>query len=1552
MKNKKNKIKQLISLIIIIAVLGTILPQLTISALSSEISVLGVDDAEFAGGDGTEENPYLVATPDHLNNVRNHLDCHFRQIADIDMSSVSNWKPIGNGTSLYGATMMHELPDLPYDPFLGSFDGNNYRIYNLTIKDSNISYGSDVYGLFSALGACTVENVNLVGVNYSINKKSTDYEGLWTEYGAQYGVYTGGIAGICTNESVVNNCSCSGSISVVHCSYAFVGGILGRGRATKCNNSTDINVNADSSSRDECDSTVWCGGIVGHPHTVNGVLSECLNQGNIVVVAGNGLHIGGISGEDGKINNCMNTGNIEGHTIHNSTFPGAGGNCNCGGIVGKTSSDYTKNCVNYGNVYASIDKRFTSTTPTSYAGGVVGWCGYYGSGRVFNCVNNSKNITSKQRDLDNQIVDGTAGRIAGYSISIKECYSSDTTTVNSSLVSGNSADSNGEGVNKSTLLTQAPYKEFDFNNIWSFDSQIGGAVLSHYYSDGSQANNLTTVWNDHTYQLYEVGMTWAEAKAFCEEKGGHLVTITSQEEQRFIEELINRGNKNQYLLGATDEEKEGTWRWVTGEKWDYSNWDKNMPDNGEGRQEDYLQIYRINNHYVNGSQAFKWNDITIDNYYSPQPDLFRTEHIGLICEWDSIVDTDPGASVPIEKDIEISYESIKIKAHFSEKFFEKSAYEYNHALAQLTLGVVLSGFSKDQDARWGETSADAAKDRRSNIEEAYKQMGFIIPANYFHYDIKLNETKDKVAYSIAKRPLSTGETLIAVVVRGGGYGGEWSSNFNVGTGEQFHDGFNKAAQEVYGSAVEAIQATNGKVKLWITGYSRGAAVANLFSAKIDDYAQSSNKVSPDGIFAYTFATPQGVTKRGNASAKLYKNIFNIINPGDPVAEVAMTKWGFTRYGVTKEFDRKIVKQYQSVINQQYQANFHGEGDFDVETNLKQETTIAAFMKILCGEFPTTKSSIKIQKVLQELEEFNNLRKNIGDKENLQKAEWAPISIPEYYIELYEKYEKGFVCAYSNASNYLESNIIGKKIKEKVDSNSLANITLILTLCELHGLKSSRVADIIINIIKSNLASVYFKWKVLGYFESIGEIKQGHFPETYLAWMTQSESIVFGKESSKKHFWNISIHCPVDIKVYDNSDILVADIKDHDIISSDIPVIIDGESTEFILNEAPGTYRIEITPTENGKMTYTVTELDENEAVERRINYVDISISPGEAYIGNINTENNYYSGKYDLSCVKGGSISSVYASEVLVDNYDVTLQVVISGNGDVIGEGDYIKGDTAVLRAYPDEGNTFVGWYANNRLLSKETVYKNQMLDDAEVKAIFEKRVDEMHTWKETDAVDIPGIDDIVAIRYTCQNCGLTKTEIQEKASEPCSGDINCPGKVFLDMPARGTWAHDPIDWAVVKGVTNGTDSTHFSPNSTCTRAQVVTFLWRANGCPEPQGKGNPFTDVKPDAYYYKAVLWAVEQGITTGTSTSTFSPNSGCTRGQVVTFLWRASEKPEPSNSFNPFGDVGPDEYYSKAVLWAVEKEITNGTSANKFSPNSTCTRAQIVTFLYRAMA
>ena len=173
----------------------------------------------------------------------------------------------------------------------------------------------------------------------------------------------------------------------------------------------------------------------------------------------------------------------------------------------------------------------------------------------------------------------------------------------------------------------------------------------------------------------------------------------------------------------------------------------------------------------------------------------------------------------------------------------------------------------------------------------------------------------------------------------------------------------------------------------------------------------------------------------------------------------------------------------------------------------------------------------------------------------------------------------------------------------------------------------------------------------------------------------------------------------------------------------------------------------------------------------------------------------------------------------------------------------------------------------------------------------------------------------------------------------------------FRDVFSDDYYA-DAVLWAVQHEpqITNGTEPGVFSPGAACTRAQMVTFLWRAAGCPQPKDKTNPFRDVKSGDYFYQAVLWAVENGITAGTGANTFSPGARVTRAQTVTFLWRAAKSPAVAGSV-PFQDVPTRQYYTDAVLWAVKKKITNGTDATHFSPDASCTRGQIVTFLYRAV-
>ena len=190
----------------------------------------------------------------------------------------------------------------------------------------------------------------------------------------------------------------------------------------------------------------------------------------------------------------------------------------------------------------------------------------------------------------------------------------------------------------------------------------------------------------------------------------------------------------------------------------------------------------------------------------------------------------------------------------------------------------------------------------------------------------------------------------------------------------------------------------------------------------------------------------------------------------------------------------------------------------------------------------------------------------------------------------------------------------------------------------------------------------------------------------------------------------------------------------------------------------------------------------------------------------------------------------------------------------------------------------------------------------------------------------------------TCTRCGAKDPNWSAPVQNP-----------FVDVE-QSDYYYDAVLWAVNHEITAGTNATHFSPNGTCTRAQVVAFLWRAAGKPEPSSTLNPFVDVSADSYYYKAVLWAAENGIVYGTSANRFSPNASCTRAQVVCFLYRYQGNPSHGTA-NPFRDVTGGAYYYDAVLWAAENGVVYGTDTTHFSPDKTCTRGQVVCFLYRLL-
>ena len=277
------------------------------------------------------------------------------------------------------------------------------------------------------------------------------------------------------------------------------------------------------------------------------------------------------------------------------------------------------------------------------------------------------------------------------------------------------------------------------------------------------------------------------------------------------------------------------------------------------------------------------------------------------------------------------------------------------------------------------------------------------------------------------------------------------------------------------------------------------------------------------------------------------------------------------------------------------------------------------------------------------------------------------------------------------------------------------------------------------------------------------------------------------------------------------------------------------------------------------------------------------------------------------------SASIPVENELYQVNYSATGGTI---SADVANGERVLKGTQVTLTTAPNSGYSFVQWLVNGKAVSSSSTLTITV--DSNMNIIAD------YSW--TGGTVNPG-----------------KPSQPSQPSEPTT-----PGSKFVDVK-KDDFFFDAVNWAVDNGITTGTSATTFSPNGNCTRAQAVTFLWRAKGSPAPTATTTAFTDIVPGSFYYDAVLWAVENGITNGTSATTFSPDATCTRGQIVTFLHRSLNQPAAGTN-NPFTDVAADAFYANAVLWAVANNVTNGTSATTFSPDATCTRGQIVTFLYRA--
>ena len=328
---------------------------------------------------------------------------------------------------------------------------------------------------------------------------------------------------------------------------------------------------------------------------------------------------------------------------------------------------------------------------------------------------------------------------------------------------------------------------------------------------------------------------------------------------------------------------------------------------------------------------------------------------------------------------------------------------------------------------------------------------------------------------------------------------------------------------------------------------------------------------------------------------------------------------------------------------------------------------------------------------------------------------------------------------------------------------------------------------------------------------------------------------------------------------------------------------------------------------------------------------------------------------FKIHVVLSGEYYGAYYKEFTVGNPEITVTFDPNGGSVSPTSKTITKGIAYGILPIPTKTNyTFKGWYTaasgGSKVTSSTTV-------NATANHTLYAHWTSAHTHDYKSVVTKPTCTQAGYTTYTC-SCGDSyKSDYKDALGHDYKNgtctrcgtkDPNYkPQADFTDV-AAGSYCYDAVQWAVANGITNGTDATHFSPNAGCTRGQVVTFLWRAAG--EPVVSGNVgFVDVAPGSYCYEAVKWAVANGITNGTDATHFSPNATCTRGQVVTFMYRAEGEPAVGGNVG-FVDVAAGSYCYNAVQWAVANGITKGTDTTHFSPSATCTRGQVVTFLYRA--
>ena len=1314
--------------------------------------------------------------------------------------------------------------------YWGNFNGNNHTITNLAINITD-DYG----GIFGKISRGTVENLSVSGIVSTSHNSST------------ITVYpVGGIVASTSESSAIQNCSFSGEVS----GYASVGGIVGsnsRGIVRKCSNSGSVTAELQRS-----------GGIVGSNF---GTIELCCNTGPVSTVPqeATGGSVGGISGDSlGNIIQCYNTGNVQG--THST-----------GGIVGMAErGTVISDSYNVGTV--SINKY------QSGCGGIVGYVDDLLT--VENCYN--------------------VGTLNGGSISVGGIIGNgkNKSSISNCFYLSQEGISLEEAISRSDFATQDTFVGWDFDTIWEMSDELHRPVLRNC-SENSAGGDIPIdppePVNPKIISLYPANRSTFDHTSTSGNKAFHIT---------FDREVSNAGGNRPQLdfsVGTLEVHKASDDSVVyqvtespftSGASSDVSLYGSSAPYTAISITGITPELNHDTEYYVTMPAGFiKMADGTRSSAIEKGEWMLKTAN-------QSVPEKPTTQPMVVNQTGNFKFNSdiltgrddknIRYDYNYDESWFLQNSTVYQHDLVKMSIRIALAAGGAKGERFDGEEIVPYSS---ANIKSLMTDLGY---TNF--YDAYVEPEYNTIGYAISSKNVQAEDgdefSIIMVAIRGAGYFQEWGGDFNVGMTKE-HDGFRLAANEVMRGLREYLSDYENALldtkKIWITGFSRGAATTNLVAARLND--GWIDEIEQKNIYAFCFACPQNIdnSKKANVADPTkkedlisnYTNIVNIVNPIDAIPKVAMSAsgWEFSRYGMTYYLpalgvtNRSAYQPLAERMEKEYQAILKPYPNIQAETYIPEKVD-AAYLRDWLADI------------------------------------LAFIFImPEYYVD--------------NVQNFLMSTA-ANALGAESDTNMAINLKIFanrLKQVEPY-IKDSRISALV-------TATAYMA-------DEAAEIMFSHYGELYLSWLDSLNGVSDYTKNPKYRI--VYINCPVDVEIYDEHGILVGQIKDDGIvnITNDIGVLTDENDQKIVILPFDAEYTIQLTATDRGEVTYTVVERSiESGGVEKVVSYYQVDVELGEQLIGTVENLDTTAVADYPL-IINNDSITPT----VVQNGDDLSLRevsVLSNGRGIVNGGGYYISGEYAKVTATADEGETFLGWYVDNTLVSAKAEYKFLVDRDVSITAAFTQNTPDVPI---TPTPFYPAGDNIgkdptpAAYSITIPSfIGGTVTTSPKSASKGATVTLTAtPDKGYeLSSLAVTDSKGNELD------LTDKGDSkyTFVMPASAVTVNAVFKKAEPAETAPVDETYLFPFTDVLRADWFYDAVEYAFNKDLMNGIAPYTFDPQGKMTRAMVWTVLGRMADA-DVDGSDSP--------WYAKAQTWATVNNVSDGTN-----PTGNVSRQELTTMLWR---